>query len=85
MTAAQMTSALESQGYTAISVNEQTNKTVALYQRRTASAVNKVQFIEKNGALVKLSVSEVRVGGAKNFLTAEAAAEIGVDNFHSFC
>ena len=76
MTSAQMTSVLESQGYTALNVNKQTSKTVALYQRRTASTVNKVQFIEKNGALIKISFSEVKVGGAKNFLTAQAADEL---------
>jgi len=78
MTAAQMESALESQGYTVLTVNEgrQMTKRVALYQRKTATAVNKVQFTEKNGILTKFSFSEVRLGGAKNLLTTQATDEI---------
>jgi len=78
MTPAQMTSALESQGYTALPArdNPQNTKRVSAYNRKTATASNKVQITEKEGVLTKFSFSEVRVGGAKNFLTVEAADEI---------
>jgi hypothetical protein len=77
MTAAQMKSALEDQGYKPFNINEneRARKIVAVYNRKTATAANKVQFIEKNGALTRLSFSETRLG-IKNQLTVQAADEI---------
>jgi len=76
LTQAQIESALEGQGYTLVTANEnRPTKRVAVYQRKTATATNKVQIIGKNGALTKIAFSEVRAG-RNNALTAEAADEI---------
>ena len=65
MTPNQMVEALENDGYTLFRVTEGKKK-ISIYQRKTATGSNKVQFIEKNGALIKLIFSETRAGGKKN-------------------
>jgi len=90
LTSDQMVSALEADGYTQLRVTEGKKK-ISSYQRKTKGALNKVQIIEKNGVLTKISFSERRVGGKKNLLSTEAAdsilesikAKLGIDD--SFC
>ena len=72
MTPDQMVNALEGDGYTQLRVTEGKKKK-SIYQRKTEDASNKVQYVEKNGALTSFNFSEIRAGGKKNFLSAEAA------------
>jgi len=72
MTPNQMVEALENDGYTLFRVTEGKKK-ISIYQRKTGTGSNKVQFIEKNGALIKLIFSDTRAGGKKNSLSSEAA------------
>ena len=87
MTPDQMVSTLKSNGYTQFRVTEGKKKT-SIYQRKTSTGSNKVQFIEKNGALIKLIFSETRAGGKKNLRSPEAAdsalssikSKLGIDD-----
>jgi len=72
MTPNQIVEALENDGYTLFRVTEGKKK-ISIYQRKTGTGSNKVQFIEKNGALIKLIFSDTRAGGKKNSLSSEAA------------
>ena len=72
MTPNQMVEALENDGYTMFRVTEGKKK-ISNYKRKTGTGSNKVQFIEKNGALIKLIFSDTRAGGKKNSLSSEAA------------
>jgi len=73
MSPAELHSALEGDGYSQLRVNRGPNakKKISMYHRNKEGASNKVQFTEKNGALIKLSFSEIRTGGKKNALSTE--------------
>jgi hypothetical protein len=87
MTPDQMDNTLVGNGYTRLRVTEGKKK-ISIYQRKTATGSNKVQFIEKNGALIKLIFSDTRAGGKKNSLSSEAAdstlesikSKLGIDD-----
>jgi hypothetical protein len=87
MTPNQMVEALENDGYTLFRVTEGKKK-ISIYQRKTGTGSNKVQFIEKNGALIKLIFSDTRAGGKKNLRSPEAAdsalesikSKLGIDD-----
>ena len=72
MTPDQMVNTLVGDGYTQLRVIED-NKKTSIYQRKTQTGSNKVQFIEKNGLLTKLIFSEKRTGGKNNLLSPQAA------------
>ena len=59
LTLDQMVNTLVGSGYTQLRVTEGRKKN-SIYQRKTATGSNKVQFIEKNSALIKLIFSEIR-------------------------
>ncbi len=87
MTPNQMVEALENDGYTLFRVTEGKKK-ISIYQRKTGTGSNKVQFIEKNDALIKLIFSDTRAGGKKNLRSPEAAdsalesikSKLGIDD-----
>jgi hypothetical protein len=87
MTPNQMVEVLENDGYTLFRVTEAKKKTF-IYQRKTGTGSNKVQFIEKNGALIKLVFSDTRAGDKKNLRSPEAAdsalssikSKLGIDD-----
>ncbi len=68
----QLVNTLVGDGYTLFRVTEGKKKN-SIYQRKTATGSNKIQFIEKNGSLIKLIFSEMRAGGKKNLLSSQAA------------
>ncbi len=87
LTPDQMVNALEGDGYIQFRVTEGKKKK-SIYQRKTGTGSNKVQFTEKNGALIKLIISETRTGGKKNMLSSGAAdstlssikSKLGIDD-----
>ena len=68
MTPDQMVNTLESDGYTQFRIIEGVKK-VYIYQKKSETTNNKVQFTEKDGVLTKFSFSQTRIGGKKNKLS----------------
>jgi len=75
MTPDQMVHTLVGDGYTQLRVTEGKKK-LSIYRRKTGTGSNKVQFVEKDGALIKLIFSEMRTGGKKNLRSPEAADSV---------
>ena len=72
-----MHAALEQQGYKQVRVknNKQVKELTFFFEKKTRTAVNKVQYTQKGDALIKLYFSEKRLGRKKNHFSQEEVNE----------